>query len=404
MFRIIAGAIMAGRSTMIRVTLARCFRPFGCLLDQAFVPLIIQTYLIREIMRPFVPVLAVLAGLFGSFSAAGFLSDAVNGLLPTGSIIQMVSLKVLIALEVLIPISLYLSVLLAFGRLNSDQEITAMAALRVQPERIWRIVLSLCLAMAVVVGALSLFARPWAYARLHALSDQAHVSLNTDAMEAGTFYIGPKGNRVIFFTHRQGPEEPASGVFVQLWSPDRMEIISARQAMTLRPGSPDAKSQILLSDAHIYRFNRSGEGNDEVLDAAETVLDIQPNKAEAAAYSAVATTTSTLLGSSSPADIAELQWRFSTPVSTLLLGLLGIPMSRSKPRQSRYARFGAAILAYFSYYLLCTSARTWVQHGVVPAIPGIWWVPALLGVVLLVLLYGPRWRLALPRRGARVMR
>ena len=90
--------------------------------------MILDRYLAREIGKPLLIVLGVLAILFGSFSAARFLSDAVNGLLPTDTIAALIALKVLIALEVLIPISLYLSVMLAYGRLHSESEITAVLA------------------------------------------------------------------------------------------------------------------------------------------------------------------------------------------------------------------------------------------------------------------------------------
>ena len=80
----------------------------------------------------------------------------------------------------------------------------------------------------------------------------------------------------------------------------------------------------------------------------------------------------------------------STPLSTLLLGMLGVPLSRVIPRQGKYAKMGIAILIYSGYYLLGTSARTWVEKGVISAFPGIWWVPALLAVVLIIALVEPQ--------------
>ena len=85
----------------------------------------------------------------------------------------------------------------------------------------------------------------------------------------------------------------------------------------------------------------------------------------------------------------------STPLSTLLLGLCGLPLSRVKPRQSRYAKFGTAIGIYSLYYLVCMSARSLVQQGIVPAFPGLWWAPALLGAAMLAAWLGPaQWRRA----------
>ena len=88
-------------------------------------------YLIREIGKTMAVVLGVLVILFASYSASGFLADAVNGLMPADAIAELITLKVIISLEVLIPVSLYIAVVLAFGKLYSDSEFTAMFALGV---------------------------------------------------------------------------------------------------------------------------------------------------------------------------------------------------------------------------------------------------------------------------------
>jgi lipopolysaccharide export LptBFGC system permease protein LptF len=180
------------------------------------VSMIIDRYLLREILGPFAVMLTVLCVLFMSFGAAGFLSDAVNGLLPTSMIVQVIGLRTLIALEMLIPISLYLSVVMALGRLYVDSEMTALFALGWPSARLLVIVFGLSLCTAVIVAGLSLVARPWAYTRSHALASVAEASLNSNNMQAGTFYVTGKGERTIYIERREGPAAPAGGVFVQL--------------------------------------------------------------------------------------------------------------------------------------------------------------------------------------------
>ncbi len=124
------------------------------------------------------------------------------------------------------------------------------------------------------------------------------------------------------------------------------------------------------------------------------LLNLDNPELEPPDYSSLAADSASLVRSRSAADVAELQWRLSTPLSTLLLGMLGVPLSRARPRQGRYAKMGTAILVYTGYYLLCTSARNWVKSGTIAAFPGIWWAPALLTLVLIVAL---RW----PGRGFR---
>jgi lipopolysaccharide export system permease protein len=86
-----------------------------------------------------------------------------------------------------------------------------------------------------------------------------------------------------------------------------------------------------------------------------------------------------------PAERAEFQWRLSTPVSALLLTLAAIPLSRSRPRQGRYAKMLLAITIYAVYFNLLDVARSWVEQG---SSHHIWWVPALL-LVLVSVMYLP---------------
>ena len=340
------------------------------------------TYLIREIGRTMAVMLGVLVALFASYSASGFLADAVNGLMPADIIAELIALKVIISLEVLIPVSLYISVVLAFGRLYSDSEFTAMFALGVTPARVMGIVALLAGSMAMVVAVLSLTVRPWAYQDSHELTKRAETLLDVDYMEAGTFYVGDKGNRVIFVEHRNGPKAPATNIFVRATQEDHPRIIYAERAHQGPKTADDDAPDVYLNEAHVYDYLPEGHPDDSVMTVQEVAVPTGNKSVKLPEYSSTAASTAALAASGTPEDAAELQWRFSTPIATLLLGLLGVPLSRAKPRQSKYAKMGTAILIYSGYYLLCTSARTWVQHGAVSTFPGIWWVPALLFLVL----------------------
>jgi lipopolysaccharide export system permease protein len=359
--------------------------------------MIIKRYLLREIIKPLVVSLVVLAILFTSFGAAEFLSDAVNGLLPTDMIVQLVGLRTLIALELLLPISLYLAVIIAFGRLYSDSEVIAIFSLGFSPARVMGVVLALSLCTALVVAGLSLLARPWAYQRSHELANLAAASLNTNNMEAGTFYAGSHGNRTVFIDRRAGPAAAGHDVFVELKLSGTTRIIHAGSVEQIQDTGPHGDTEIHLTDAHVYDIARESDGSDVVMNVKELVVQLTSPEVEPPGYSSVAASTADLASSASAPDIAEIQWRLSTFWSTLLLGMLGVPLSRSRPRQHKYAKIGIAILIYAGYYLLYESARTWVQNGVIPAFPGIWWVPALLALVLIVVWLGPGLGLTLRR-------
>jgi lipopolysaccharide export system permease protein len=97
--------------------------------------------------------------------------------------------------------------------------------------------------------------------------------------------------------------------------------------------------------------------------------------------------TSELWGSGSPVDIAQLQFRASSPIMALVLTLVAVPLSRLRPRQGRYARVGFAIIVYFVYSNLRSASKVWVEKGTLSPAIGVWWVHLLLlafGIYLLV--------------------
>ncbi len=345
--------------------------------------MIITEYLAREIGRPFAVILAVLCTLFGGYSISSSLADPANGLLPALVIFELAGLKLLISQDVLIPIALYFAVLLSFSRLHADREVTAMQALGASPMRAVRAVLGIATVTALAVCAMAMLARPWAYSTSHKITWLGATRVDLNAMQPGIFYASQDGGRVIFLSQRARRGGSASGVFVRRKVGNHTEVIFAQTATPLPQRDGTGQREVFLSNAHVYEIDPGNPQNDQILDAKGLKLDPASEKGGAPGYSPVAAGTGHLATSSAPRDIAEWQWRLSTPVSTLLLALMGIPLSRTEARQGRFARFGPAILIYAGYYLLCTSTRTWVEQGQIAPWPGIWWGPMALAVLVL---------------------
>ena len=77
---------------------------------------IIDRYITRELLIPFTVVAVILATLFSSFSSARFLASAASESLGLAAMLKFVLLKTVIALEVLMPIALYVAVVMGLGQ------------------------------------------------------------------------------------------------------------------------------------------------------------------------------------------------------------------------------------------------------------------------------------------------
>src|SRR3546814_7434775 len=109
----------------------------------------------REVTAPFVAVVAVVSIVFLAYTLSLFLASAGDGVLSAGQVVTLSLLKTVIALEVLLPIALYVAVVLGMGRLYSDSEMDFLCAAGLGEIQILIPILRLALLLALLVGVLS---------------------------------------------------------------------------------------------------------------------------------------------------------------------------------------------------------------------------------------------------------
>lgn len=328
---------------------------------------------------------AVLICIFASYTAAAYLADAVSGLLPLDAVLLMLLLKIAIALEVLLPTTLYLSVVIALGRMYRDSEMIALSSCGVGTSQILKPVIYLSILIAILVAGLSLFARPWAYAKIYRLKAKAKSDFDISRMEGGNFYEIKSNDLVVFAKKVNHPLNRGEQVFIRSQDGKTLQVISAKRVYQ-QTDDKSGMRVLLLKDGYVYEFTRRGEEG-KITKFEQATYLLVPKETIPVGYKRKAASTPHLIRSDKLEDIAELQWRFSTPLSTMLLALLAVPLSRTTPRRGKFGKVVSAILIFAVYYNLTVVAKNWIEKAIVSPIPGIWWVPVLLGALVLLLLW-----------------
>ena len=345
---------------------------------------------------PCLLVAAILSIIFVGYSLSRFLTQADAGLLNTGEVIRLTLLKVLIALEVLLPIGLFFGLMLGLGKLHSDSQIVAMQASGISEFRILRPILALAIPLALVIAVLSIYVRPWAFAQTYGMLAVAEASSDIDRIKAGQFYLtrtealspldasldqeedsgkGEDRERAIFI-EKISQDQTLEQVFIRTRIGAELQVISSKTGvMVERPQS--GFHTLELNDARI--FKRVNDGPDLFARFGHFTLRVENAEPEPLRYKAKSVATAALAISQNPKDMAEYQWRLSTPITTLLLALLALPLSHSKPRQGRYAKLLLAFIVYAAYYNLIGVGRTWVEQQ---ATTSIWWAPCILALLV----------------------
>ena len=266
---------------------------------------------------------------------------------------------------------------------NKDQEINVLRAAGVSRNRIIYIILMIAIPVGIISGMLSIYARPWAYAESYILDAQAEAELNTNRFQAGRFYGSEDSGRVVYVQKKDDASKSMENIFHYIKKDDSSEIVIAKEArqpqLTLQQ-----PPQIQLYEGHIFELSHTAEKDSVINFEKMTYFLYNDNGVN---YRRKAATTMQLWDSDQPREIAELQWRLSRPIATILLALIAASFIRTAPRQDKGDKtyFYAAIV-FAIYYNLSGLAQTWVEQGVVSSMPGIWWLYLLILIAIGLLL------------------
>lgn len=346
---------------------------------------IVDRYLARETTFTWAAVTGVLMLILMSNRFALLLGEAATGQLPRDTVFTLLALACVSYLIVVIPVALFLAVMLALGRLYRDSEMTTLMACGIGPRQIYRPLLALALILALVLAVLSLEVAPWAVRTTNIISSTAQHNAQMGSFESGSFKVDADGKGVLYSADVSDNGRSLDDVFVEAPTRDgRLDVISASHGTRNITGE-DGAGMLILHDG--YRYDGvPGQADFRIVKFAEHGLRIAPARPKTGIQGYDTLSTPALLKQHDRAALSEFEWRLSVPISALLLVLLAVPLARTSPRQGRYGKLLAAILAYVIYANLVGIARIWLQKGVMPAAIGIWWVHALFLIGVLVML------------------
>lgn len=340
----------------------------------------VDRYVGREVVLSWLAVTGVLVGILVSNQLAQVLGQAAERGYPRGVIVHLIALMSIQNLTVLIPVGVLLGVVLALGRLYHDSEMAALLACGVGPQRLlWPIGL-LGAAVALALAWLALSVAPSAFARAEDIRQAALRSAQFSQLEPGKFHSFLKGTAV-FYSEFQDPDGALRRVFIERHAGTHVEVVLADRA-TQRVEEDGAVHVLVLHEGDRYETS-PGDPVVRRVHFADYGIPVRLEAAAGGPGRVEARTTLDLWRDPSGAAQSELQWRLSLPLMTVLLTLLSIPLAKIAPRQGRYSRIGVVVLLYFVYSNLLSAARTWMEKGWMPGSVGVWWVHALVAVLIL---------------------
>jgi lipopolysaccharide export system permease protein len=350
---------------------------------------ILDRYIFREIAATWLAVTFVLLMILLTNQFARILGEVAKGKLPKGAVIDVIGLSAVQYLTVLVPIGLFLSIMLALGRLYRDSEMPAMMACRVGPSGVYRPLVWLTLPLVLGVAWLAIDLGPRALQTVERIGAEARREADLASIEPGRFTVFGPSNAVVY-GERVSTRGVMENVFLQRFVEDDsgeaniVEVVVAQRGEQVESDDPDIRF-LVLHNGRRYE-GVPGTPQFRVVEFAEHGIPYRLPSLEPPEPEPREMPVSTLLRSVDPVHRAELQWRIGVPLSTIILAIFAVPLSRSQPRSGRYGRLAVGLLVFIIYFNLLSAAKAWVEKGELDPAVGLWWVHGLFLLAALALL------------------
>jgi len=353
---------------------------------------IIFRYLLKEVAKTQLAVFLVIMTIFISNKFVRVLDDASEGGIPGHLVMTFIALKIPDLAGMILPLSFFLGVLLAYGRIYAENEMTVLHACGVSEWYVVRVTLILGVVTAIFTGMFTLYLSPMAAEYEYQVKDQIAADSGLSSLIAGRFQTTGNKKAVVFIHDKNRDDNTFEKVFVAQLpdqeTPNASVINSSLvYAATGQVVEEETGLQRLILSAGTRYQNDIKNKEFRQVAFDKYYIQIQDQKVAHKRRKLSAIPTPELYQEQSPETSAESQWRIAFPLVCIIMTLVAVPLSVVNPRQGKFGKMLPALLLFLSYFLLLTAIRSGIEKGSVPPYIGLWpvhFTVLILGFSLLV--------------------
>jgi lipopolysaccharide export system permease protein len=359
---------------------------------------LITRYINKEVLISAFAVSLVLLLIISSSRFAHYLSKAVTGELDAQAVLAIIVNLLPAYLSTLLPLGGFLGVLLTLGKLSVDNELTVLFANGVSQRQLVQVVLVPLSILAVLVATLSLWLAPETSRNVEEILYQQSHTTEFDSIVAGRFQ-GNIERQVIYAESLSDDRQQLLNVFVfnrptVSSTPVLLKATSARQVF-----DETYQTRYLVLQKGSRTEGQPGQLDYTVTQFEELAVRLYTEELQINITRGFTLPTLMLMGSDSPDHRAQLYWRMSLPLMTLIVSFVAIALGQVNPRKGRFVRLLPGILLYLVYLSVLTSLRDEMTKAVAHADLKIWLLHGFFLLLGLGLLFGPQWFRQWSRKG-----
>lgn len=359
--------------------------------------MIIFRYLAKEVFVTLISLTAILMLIFLSNQFVQYLNRAASGAIPGVIIMKLMMLELPNLMGLLLPLGFYMALLLVFGRLYAESEMTVLRACGYGPKQLLKHSFIMASVVAVLVGGVMFWASPLIAIERAKLLRSTGIQTLIKTIMPGRFHAINGGQQVFYVQSMSRDHSKAEQVFLAKQSVrnDKIQwdVLWADNAFA-ENDPQTGEEYIVLQNGKAYQ-GIPGHADYQVAEFADYKARLPHPTVRINEDIRTAKTASLWpLFNSNREKAAELQWRISIPLMVLTLTFVAVPLSRVSPRSGKFAKLLPAIIIYILYANFMFIARDAIASGAIPVWIGMWWIHLLVVMLGLFLIWRNQVKLA----------
>jgi lipopolysaccharide export system permease protein len=287
--------------------------------------------------------------------------------------------------QMILPLAFFLSLLLAFGRLYIENEMSVFFSSGISKIKLAGYTLGIACIIGLISGSINFWLAPFSEYRA-AEAAQAQNQLSTfDLLLPGRFE--GSGQKTIYMDSFTPDEGWMNGIFLSDVTKKKGHNIPVQTFATYAEQIPitaeNNQNYLVFKNGTRYE-GKPGTSNYKITQF-DTYAVRMENKDASVIDEPYTRSSFYLISSTQLEDQVELQWRISLVIMIPILAIIGLSLSQVNPRQGRFFKMLPAILLMIFYIALLIWGRTNLEKGHIPIQLGLWWIHGLFIVIAALL-------------------
>lgn len=352
--------------------------------------MILRRYMTQQVAANTAIVLLFLMALMLGGRLIRYFGIAAEGRLDVGLLFAIIGYNIPTFLELILPLSFFIALMLVLGRMYVEQEMSVLFASGISRGRLTRLMIPLITGLFVFQMGISLWAKPWGLSNSEHIWQTQSLGSLLDLVRPKTFISS--GNYHLYVDEFDKEKRELKNIYVVQQQTDKSGkiakndvIITATRAYQVPSKDTDSSMQLDLFQGRRYELGTNNAKYNQASFEKYRITLEKPASEKITETNVETQTTAKLLANTQKPEVkAELGYRFTMPWLIIIAAMLATPLAQVRPRQGRWLRLLPSVLIFASCAISIISLRTAIGKERISEYAYIWLIVGFIVFALLL--------------------